>query len=136
VATRVLVVDDDLSSVIALRALLELDGFDATAVDSPQLALELLGTRPFDAVVTDLEMPGVSGLEVIRVACAGRHNSSVFVVTGCTEFSARSAALEGGARRIFDKPLDYEVLAHELNSLCTGRARAPSLRPVEKGRES
>jgi DNA-binding NtrC family response regulator len=129
-ATRVLVVDDDPSSVVALRMLLELDGFDVTAVDSSRLALDLIDTQPFHAVVTDLEMPGVSGLEVIRHARAAHPETSVFVVTGCAEASATFAALALGACRVFDKPLDYEALSRALEaSARSSHSRPASRRP-------
>jgi DNA-binding NtrC family response regulator len=132
-ATRVLVVDDDPASVDALRTLLELDGFDVTAIDSSRLAVELLDARPFDVVVTDLEMPGVSGLEVIRRARAVRPETSVFVVTGCADPSVTFAALAHGACRVFDKPLDYAALAHAMS---TAPRSSEERRPIRNARRA
>jgi DNA-binding NtrC family response regulator len=107
----VLVIDRDASSVDALRALLELDGFDVTAVTSSRRALDLLDVRRFDAVVTDLDMPRSRSLEIIAAA---QRETPVFVVTaGATGPPPRELAV----RHVFDKPLDYDALATALREV-------------------
>jgi len=68
-------------------------------------------------VVTDLEMPHVHGVEVVRAARAARPRAPIFVVSAYTDSPAAAQAMEAGADGIFAKPLDYDVLASELARL-------------------
>ncbi len=113
---RILVVDDEPSAVGALTTLLNLDGHVTVPLESGSRALELLATDSFDVVITDLEMPGTSGIEIIRAARRIRTPPLVVVVTGYTGSPAAEVALASGARRIFGKPLNYDALASELAS--------------------
>jgi CheY-like chemotaxis protein len=111
---RVLVVDDDPAAAEGLRLLLGTDGYEAVAFHDGAAALARLAADSIDAVVTDLEMPHVHGVEVVRAARATHPNAPVFVVTAYTDSPAADDALEAGADRVFAKPLDYDALSAEL----------------------
>jgi DNA-binding response OmpR family regulator len=111
---RVLVVDDDPAAAEGLRLLLGTDGYDASAEHDPERALARLASEPFDAVVTDLEMPHVHGVEVVRAARAARPGAPVFVISAFTDSQAGADAMAAGADGLFGKPLDYDELALEL----------------------
>lgn len=119
---RVLVVDDDFGAATGLRRLLELDGYEVVATESPRVALSKLESEPFDAVVTDLEMPGVHGVEIVRAAQRVHPGMPVFVMTGYFGTPVCDVALREGARRIFGKPIEYDTLATELARDLAGRA--------------
>lgn len=121
-AMRVMVVDDEPAAAEGLRVLLELDGYEVVALQSSERALELLATEDFDAVVTDLEMPVVHGVEVVRAARAARAAMPIVVITAYTQSPASVAALRAGARRVLDKPLDYDELSAELKRTIRGGA--------------
>lgn len=111
---RILVVDDDANAVTALCALLEMDGYEPVGVKRGEDALERLKAEAFDVVVTDLEMPRVHGLEVVRAARVARADMPVVVVTAYGNSPASASALSLGARRVLGKPLRYESLVSEL----------------------
>lgn len=100
---RFLVVDDEPNTVSALRALLQGDGHAVDAHTSGQAAVEALSTGQFDAVLTDLDMPKVSGRVVLRVAREHHPHACVFVSSA----QGAPAGLEA-ACHVFDKPLDYD----------------------------
>lgn len=116
---RVLVVDDDRVAVTALCKLLRMDGFEAVGSVEAAEALGLLGAEPFDAVVTDLEMPGVHGLEVIKAALANRRELPVWVVTAYADSPTCLTALSLGASGVLPKPLRYDALLEALRR-CLG----------------
>src|SRR5213596_1584971 len=64
--TKVLVVDDEQSVATTIKAILELDGNDVTAVTSGKAALEQLRQREFDVVLTDLRLDDLDGVEILR----------------------------------------------------------------------
>jgi two-component system response regulator QseB len=111
---RVLVVDDDAAAADGLRMLLASDGYEVVACDEPTAALEQLGRTRFDAVITDLEMPRVHGVEVVRAARAASSGTLVYVVSAYSDSPASEEARAAGATRVFGKPLDYDVLADDL----------------------
>ena len=111
---RVLVVDDDPYAATSLAELLRMDGYDAVALSNSRTAVERMARERFDAVVTDLEMPGVHGVEVVQAAHRGGDGVVVLVVTAYGDSPASKAALDAGAARIFPKPLAYEALIEDL----------------------
>ncbi|MBI3184349.1 MAG: response regulator [Myxococcales bacterium] len=117
--SRILVVDDDKTAVDGLCGLLEMDGFDAVGLRSPEQALERLKSdEHFDALVTDLEMPKVHGLELMRTAKKTRAAMPILVITAYVGSHAAEQAVALGARRVLGKPLRYELLVEELQR-CT-----------------
>ncbi len=112
--SKVLVVDDDPAAADGLRLLLGTDGYEATSEHDPERALARMAAEAFDAIVTDLEMPHIHGVEVVRAARAAHPRAPIFVVSAYTDSPAAAEALVVGADRIFGKPLDYDVLAGEL----------------------
>ena len=114
---RLLIVDDDPTGARALATLLNMDGFDVVELHSPEKALERLRTEQFDAVITDLEMPVMHGLDLLRALKSCAPMTPVFVVTGYTESPVSREALTLGARRVFGKPIAYEDLCGELKQL-------------------
>lgn len=117
---RILLVDDHRTALSALHNLLELDGFSVVSLDSGTAAIERLAVEGFDAVVTDLEMPGANGVEVVRAARTLWPEALVLVITAFPGSPMSSRALELGARRIISKPLRYEVLEQELRERLGG----------------
>jgi CheY-like chemotaxis protein len=113
-AARVLVVDDD-PSVRALMALVVSSaGDDAIPVGSVADALEELERDPVDLVVTDLNMPGASGLELLAALSARRGAPPAIVVSGSAEESELRAARLLGARAVVAKPFGLAELRREI----------------------
>jgi two-component system, OmpR family, response regulator MprA len=114
---RLLVVDDDPSVREALALLLDLNGFDVdTAVDGRE-AMRLLATDSPDAVILDVLMPGLDGLEVCRRMRATGDRTPVLMLTARTEVSERVAGLEAGADDYLAKPFAHTELIARLRAL-------------------
>ena len=112
--SRVLVVDDDRACVDGLRRLLSLDGYDVVGVRSSVAARDLLHRERFDAVITDLEMPVVHGIEIVGEARATDPATPVVVISAYCESPVGALALKRGAFRLISKPVDYDLLADAL----------------------
>jgi two-component system response regulator MprA len=114
---RLLVVDDDPSVREALALVLDLNGFDvATACDGRE-AIRTLALDSPDAVVLDVLMPGLDGLEVCRRMRATGDRTPVLMLTARAEVSDRVAGLEAGADDYLAKPFAREELIARLRAL-------------------
>jgi EAL domain-containing protein (putative c-di-GMP-specific phosphodiesterase class I) len=107
---RVLVVDDDpvLSRIFA--GVLREAGFAVEVAADGQLALAMLETAGFDAVVSDLALPGVDGMAVLRTVRERGLEVPVIFVTGSPHLSSAMEAVEFGAFRYLLKPIDAQEL--------------------------
>jgi two-component system response regulator MprA len=114
---RLLVVDDDPSVREALALVLDLNGFDvATAADGRE-AIRTLALDSPDAVILDVLMPGLDGLEVCRRMRAVGNRTPVLMLTARAEVSDRVAGLEAGADDYLSKPFAREELIARLRAL-------------------
>ena len=114
---RLLVVDDEASVREALALVLDLNGFEvATAADGREAIRRLAADSP-DAVILDVLMPGLDGLEVCRRIRAVGDRTPVLMLTARTEVSERVAGLEAGADDYLAKPFAREELIARLRAL-------------------
>jgi DNA-binding NtrC family response regulator len=107
---RVLIVDDEGELVFTLAERLGLRGFEAEGVTSGEEALERIRATAFDAVVLDVKMPGMGGIEVVRQMKTLRPLMPVIMMTGhgCRETSEEG--LQAGAYRYLMKPVQIDAL--------------------------
>ena len=97
------IADREVNAIAALRELLETDGHEVAASTDARETLAILERSAFDALVVDLDMPGMTGDALVRIKGV-RNRTTCFFVT--TERASRR--LPEGACRVFGKPLDYE----------------------------
>ena len=106
----ILVVDDNTDAAELLRDLLCKRGFDATSVTSGQACLEHLKTHPSDVVVTDIQMPGMSGIDLCMTLRERHPDLLPIVVTGQSDFETALAAIRAGAYDFITKPVKIEAV--------------------------
>ena len=107
---RLLIVDDELAHQKVLTAMLEQNGMACKAVSSAQEALDLLQKEPMDAVVADLNMPRVSGMELLT-EIRMRYPHLVFMMaTGIEDVRLGVQAMRHGADDYLIKPLQMDAV--------------------------
>jgi CheY-like chemotaxis protein len=106
----VLVVDDDFDARLVLTAMLRQNGAKVVAAESVQNALGLLGSERFDAIVTDIAMPGEDGFALIRLV---RETSAIPMVAVSAIGAVEDAnhVLAAGFSEFVRKPVDPPDLA-------------------------
>ncbi len=114
---RLLVVDDDPSVREALALVLDLNGFDVSTACDGRQAIRALAVQTPDAVVLDVLMPGIDGLEVCRRIRAVGDRTPVLMLTARAEVGERVAGLEAGADDYLAKPFAHEELVARLRAL-------------------
>ncbi len=114
---HLLVVDDDETLRAELGSLLRDSGYGVSlAADGPE-ALRCLAAGGIDVVLLDLVMPGMTGLEVLRVAHAAHPAITFIVVTGHGTVDVAVEAMKAGAADFVLKPFELEALEHLLKGL-------------------
>lgn len=111
---RILVVDDDRATCNLLALGLESEGFAAEVTTGGERALQLLGEQDFDLVMTDLNMPCMSGLELCERVVAARPEVPVIVITAFGNMEAAIAAMRAGAFDFVTKPFEMDAVVLSL----------------------
>ena len=118
---NVLVVDDDPAVSGALSRALRLEGYDVSlAVDGPG-ALEAIAVRPPDAVILDIGLPVLDGLEVCRRLRAANNDTPVLMLTARDAINDRVQGLDAGADDYLVKPFALAELLARLRALLRRR---------------
>ena len=107
---KVLVVDDEESVVLTIRAILQLDGYDVATGTSAAQARELVREREFDLVLTDLRLEDGDGLDVLRAVRERSTETVTIMLTGYASLESAVAALRAGAYDYLIKPSEVEEL--------------------------
>jgi len=115
VPAHLLIVDDESSIRLSLTTFLEDAGYRVSAAKNGEQALTMVDDTPFDAIVLDLSMPGMSGLDVMRAIDVKRRSIPVIVCSGTGAFKDAVEALRLGAWDFLSKPIpDLTLLQHAL----------------------
>ncbi|HEX3841543.1 MAG TPA: response regulator transcription factor [Acidimicrobiales bacterium] len=119
---RVLVVDDDPAVSGALHRALRLEGYDVSLANDGPRALEEIAVRPPDAVVLDIGLPTIDGLEVCRRLRAAGDDTPVLMLTARDAISDRVQGLDAGADDYLVKPFALAELLARLRALLRRRS--------------
>ena len=108
--SKILVVDDEQSVATTIKAILQLDGNEVTAVTSGKEALDLLGRLEFDVVLTDLRLDDLDGIEILRETQKLWPDTVSIMLTGYASLESAVTALRSGAYDYLIKPSDVDEL--------------------------
>jgi two-component system response regulator HydG len=136
---RILVVDDDPAARSALEQFLGGQGYAVDAAEDGVAALEISSERPPDVVVTDLDMPRMNGMDLLKKVREQEGAPPVIVVTSLSDFSAAVQAMRAGAEDYLTKPLDLDALEVSIERALEHRdirVEAENLRRQIRNRES
>ena len=113
---RVLIVDDDLALLQALPEALRLrmDGVTVDTAESGAAALDRITAVDYDAIVTDIKMPGMDGLELLAEIRTQRPDTPTLMITGHGEHDLVVQALRSGAYDFIPKPIDRDYFVASL----------------------
>jgi DNA-binding NtrC family response regulator len=114
---RVLVVDDDQALLQALPEALRIrmSGVAVDAADSAAAALDRIAAQDYDAIVTDIKMPGMDGLALLAEIRARRPDTPILMMTGHGDRQLAIQALRGGAYDFIQKPIERDHVVASLH---------------------
>ncbi|WP_420969745.1 response regulator FixJ [Bradyrhizobium sp. B120] len=113
---RILVIDDDAAMRDSLAFLLDVNGFCVATYETAIEFLDEVASGPADCIVSDIRMPGMSGLELLRKLKADRVGCPVVLITGHGDVSLAVEAMKAGAVDFIEKPFQDEGLLRAINS--------------------
>ena len=102
---QILVVDDEVGMVTLLRNYLTREGYAVTTAPSAEVALQALEEHDIDVVLTDLRMPGMGGMELVREIHGSRPETQVLLMTAFGSIDVAVEAVKAGAYHFVTKPV-------------------------------
>ncbi|MEP7213259.1 MAG: sigma-54 dependent transcriptional regulator [Acidobacteriota bacterium] len=107
---RALVIDDDKVTLELFTFELKSEGFEVTTAESGKAGLEYVRDNDFEVILTDLNLPDINGIEMVRLSKALAPQTEIIVVTGLDSTEKAVEAIRVGARDYIVKPVDFEKL--------------------------
>ena len=118
---KILVIDDDKSARLLLERVLTRAGHTVMLVDSGEQGLSLLAKESYDLIITDKNLPGIDGLEVLRLARTHQPRLQAIVITGFPTPETKSSAKDLGVFSYVTKP--FGIL--DILGTCDAAIKAP-----------
>jgi two-component system response regulator FixJ len=113
---KVYVIDDDEAMRDSLQFLLESSGFDVTLFETAQAFLDALPGLAFGCVVSDVRMPGIDGIELLKRMKAARSSYPIVIMTGHGDVPMAVETMKLGAIDFLEKPFEDERLTTMIES--------------------
>lgn len=117
----ILIVDDDASLRDVFENLLKALGFSTTSVDSGHNALILLDKKQYSFLLTDMKMPEMDGMELIKKVSSLNPDISIIAMTGFSEGYRYVDVINAGASDFIKKPFDLEELEAKIRRIINER---------------
>jgi DNA-binding NtrC family response regulator len=108
--TRILLIDDEERMCESLKTLLEMEGYEVQPFTNSGDAVKKLSEDSFDLIISDIKMPGIDGIEILRQAHEHDPNLEVILITGYASLESAKDAVDKGAFSYLTKPLEFEEL--------------------------
>ena len=124
---RILLVDDDPGQTSLLATFLQAHGYQTQSAGSGEAALQLLSEGVFGMMISDVRMPGMSGLEALRRVRQKHPALPVLLVTAFADIRSAVAAMRDGAVNYLAKPIDLEELLASVRLATGGRGEIAGL---------
>ena len=134
---RVLVVDDTPANVEMLSRRLLRHGYSVCTASDGETALRMLEEQPFDVILLDVMMPGLSGLDVLKTIRRTRASTELPVIMATAKDTSHDVveALELGASDYVTKPLDFPVVLARVRTQLSLKRSVEQIRLLERGLE-
>ncbi len=111
---KVLIVDDEKEFSEVLAARMENRGFEVDTVESGMEALEQVKNKAYDAIVLDLAMPKMDGIDTLKKLLEGNKDLQIILLTGHATMDKGIEAIKRGAAEFLEKPADINLLVEKI----------------------
>jgi DNA-binding NtrC family response regulator len=128
---KVLLIDDEVEFLENLSERMRVRGMDVSSAQTTDNAINAIEEAEYDAIVLDLQMPGMNGIEMLKVIKERHPDMQVILLTGQATLEAGIEAMKLGAMDFMEKPADINSLTEKIK-----KAQAKKMLLVEKKAES
>jgi len=128
--TSILIIDDDKSMLELTEFHLQAHGYKATSVETGEQALKLVANAPFDVVLTDLQLPDLDGIEVVKRVKEISPDTEIVMISGHGSVSAAVDATKAGAFYFVEKPVEFEELMVLIEKAVERRQQAEEIKQL------
>ncbi len=130
------VIDDDAAMRDSLAFLLDVNGFHPQVYESADAFLGAIGTDASNCVVSDIRMPGLNGIELVRKLKSQGASCPVILITGHGDVALAVEAMKAGAADFIEKPFDDDALLDAIRAALGARAASPGESAARKEAEA
>ena len=127
---KILLVDDEKDFLSIMSERMKNRGMDVSTAASAKEAIQMAAAESFDAIILDLQMPEMDGLEALKVLKAQKPELQVILLTGHATIERGVEAMKLGAMDLMEKPADLKTLADKIK-----KAQGKKMILVEKKSE-
>jgi DNA-binding response OmpR family regulator len=118
---KILVIDDDRLMLTAIEKKLQAKGYEVSTLEDGVKALEVIKDKNFDLIITDIMIPGISGLDLLNLLKQFYLNKiPVILMSSLHETSLISQSLDLGAFDFIIKPIDFNELYKKIDAIGKG----------------
>jgi DNA-binding NtrC family response regulator len=133
--TTVLLVDDEEEFVTVLAERLQARGLDVDTAASGQIALDMAARRAYDAILLDMAMPGLDGVQTLKGLLSINPDLQVILLTGQATLSQAVEAMKLGALDLLEKPADILALVDRIDEAARRRTSLENQRVQKRIRD-
>jgi len=119
---RVLLVDDEEEFVNVLAERLEARDLAVETAPSGEIALERAAKQPFDAILLDMAMPGMNGIETLKGLLEINRDLQIILLTGQATLGQAVEAMKLGAMDLLEKPVEIDTLVARIDDAARRRS--------------
>jgi two-component system cell cycle response regulator CtrA len=114
---NVLIVEDDATTARTLALLLQFEDFQTFTADLGEAGIDLGKTHDYDLIILDMNLPDMSGMDVLRQLRASKINTPVMILSGASEVGTKVASFSGGADEYLTKPFHKDELIARVHAV-------------------
>ena len=131
-AYKILIIDDELEVCLSLKELFEDRGFATDYTTDPEDVEDILKKEVFSLVLLDIRMPNIGGIDLLKLMKAIRPDLPVIVISGHATVDIAVRAMKYGAVNLYTKPIDFQTLFSEINTVLSSRPKQHNKTHPEK----
>jgi DNA-binding response OmpR family regulator len=120
---RILIIDDDKEMSSLLQDFLEGEGYEAASANDGRAGLRKIARENFDLVLTDIRMPGLTGLDILPEIKKLQPAASVMVITAFGSEEIHHRSMERGANAYVEKPIHFHELRALIDEMLSSKKR-------------
>jgi len=114
---KILIIDDEINMIKTLGAVLKREGYDIRGVSNGEDALKMLASEPYDLIISDVKMPGMDGMTLLKEIRSRKMNTPVIIMTAYGTINDAVEAMKSGAADYVTKPFPMDEIKIKIKKL-------------------